>query len=145
MLRCRLRPLIPLVLVSAAVLGLGACTTASSLADPPVTPTLTVVPDPTAPKVAVSAGPVPTTVPTTTTTLPGSTPYLVQDGDTMSGISRTFSIPYGELLAANPLPDPGNLQVGQQLIIPPTTGPVTTVPTTETTVAQVIPTPTGSV
>lgn len=131
-----------LALVAVAVASLAACTGGTELAEPPVTPTLTVLPDPTAPSVAVSAGPVPTTVPTTTTTIPGSTPYLVQSGDTMSSIARTFGVPYADLLAANPLPDPGNLQIGQRLLIPPTTAPTTAAPGTATTAAgaETVPT-----
>ena len=44
--------------------------------------------------------------------------YLVQPGDTMSGISVRFDIPLPDLLEANDLVDPNQLSAGAVLILP---------------------------
>lgn len=44
--------------------------------------------------------------------------YVVQKGDTLSGISQTYDVTPGQLAAANELPDPNSLVVGQALVIP---------------------------
>jgi LysM repeat protein len=56
---------------------------------------------------------------------PSSTPtpslYIVQSGDTLSDIAERFGISLVALREANAerLPDPNNLQIGDELIIPP--------------------------
>lgn len=50
---------------------------------------------------------------------PGETiTYVVQRGDTLYQIGRTYGVTVNQILAANPNIDPGNLQVGTQLTIP---------------------------
>ena len=76
---------------------------------------------------------------TTTTTLDVTTTtvlqvYEVQSGDSLGKIAERFGVTIAELMAANGLPDPDHIEVGQQLDIPPPT-PVTTTSTTSTTTA----------
>ncbi|MCX7681597.1 MAG: LysM peptidoglycan-binding domain-containing protein [Anaerolineae bacterium] len=52
-------------------------------------------------------------------TTPGPVLYVVQAGDTLSGIARAYDVPIEELMAVNHLVDPNLLYVGQTLIIPP--------------------------
>jgi LysM repeat protein len=44
--------------------------------------------------------------------------YVVQPGDTLSGIAEEFGTTVEEILAANGLTDPNAIQVGQTLLIP---------------------------
>jgi LysM repeat protein len=44
--------------------------------------------------------------------------YIVQDGDTLSGLAEQFDTTVEEILAANGLTDPNAIQAGQGLIIP---------------------------
>lgn len=44
--------------------------------------------------------------------------YVVQPGDTLFGIAQRFGVPLAELIALNQLPDPGQLVVGQAILIP---------------------------
>lgn len=44
--------------------------------------------------------------------------YVVQPGDTLWSIARSQGVPLDSLIAANALPDPNQLAVGQALIIP---------------------------
>jgi LysM repeat protein len=61
-----------------------------------------------------------------TLTLPptGSTPasatYIVQDGDTISGIAQRFGVSVGEILFVNQLDDPDHIAQGLSLTIPGT-------------------------
>jgi LysM repeat protein len=48
--------------------------------------------------------------------------YVVQQGDSLSGIALRFGVPIGDLMRANDLTDPNRISVGQRLIIP--AGPV---------------------
>ena len=52
---------------------------------------------------------------------PSPTPaalYIVQSGDTLSGLAERFATTVDEIVAANGLTDPNALQPGQALIIP---------------------------
>lgn len=52
---------------------------------------------------------------------PSPTPiglYVVQSGDTLTGLAERFTTTVDELIAANNLPDANSLQAGQELIIP---------------------------
>jgi LysM repeat protein len=55
--------------------------------------------------------------------------YVVQSGDTLSGIADTYKLTVAELAAANTLTEPYTLFIGQQLCIP---GTATTTTTTTT-------------
>lgn len=53
--------------------------------------------------------------------IPSPTPaglYVVQPGDTLTSIADEFGTTVAELIAANGLTDPDNIQVGQQIIVP---------------------------
>ncbi len=53
--------------------------------------------------------------------IPTPTPaglYVVQNGDSLSGLAEDFGTTIEELMAANGLTDPDALQVGQTLLIP---------------------------
>ena len=45
--------------------------------------------------------------------------YIVQGGDSLGNISKSFGVSVDLLLQANPIPNPNLLEVGQVLIIPP--------------------------
>jgi len=50
---------------------------------------------------------------------PGSSPvYIVQPGDSLSSIAVFFSISLADLMSANSITDPNQLDAGQQLVIP---------------------------
>jgi LysM repeat protein len=57
--------------------------------------------------------PKPTAVPTRATRV-----YTVTSGDTLGEIARKFEVDLEELIAANDLPNPDVLEVGQEIIIP---------------------------
>jgi LysM repeat protein len=65
------------------------------------------------------AAPTPTPQPTPT---PAPTPrtYIIQEGDTLSGIAREYGLTLEELLAANTetIEDPDRISVGDEIIIP---------------------------
>lgn len=81
---------------------------------------------PTAIPVATPALPLPetTVAPTASPAAPTATPtpapllYVVQPGDTLSGIAQAFGISLQDLLAVNDIADPNLLHVGQVLVIP---------------------------
>lgn len=66
----------------------------------------------------VEPSPEPTPVPEPTPTI-----YVVQPGDTMSKIANRFGIPLQTLIDANAenIPDPNQLQIGDEVIIPTAT------------------------
>ena len=86
-----------------------------------------------------AAAPIPSPTPTKTT-------YIVQAGDSLSGIALQFDVPMEDLMRANDLTDADLLFVGQELIIPigglPETPAFTPIPTpTETPIPFEPPTP----
>ena len=88
--------------------------------------------------------PSPPAVPTPTAPIPAPTPtpviYVVQDGDSLSGIAVQFGIPLEELAKANEISDPNVIAAGQRLIIPgPTPPPTATVMPTQTPTVDVPP------
>jgi LysM repeat protein len=103
----------------AFVTAVTACAGGGELNLPPRA-TVAVSPDPDAPPEPAAAGPVTTTttLPITTTSLPGSIEYVVEPGDTFYAIATRSGATVELLLTLNPLKDPGNLIVGQILIVP---------------------------
>jgi LysM repeat protein len=49
----------------------------------------------------------------------GSDTYVVQDGDTLWDIAEEFGVSVDDILSANDLADENALQLGQELVIPP--------------------------
>jgi LysM repeat protein len=91
---------------------------------PTITPTATFTPTRTATSTATVTL-TPTAVPPTDTPLPTESPtmsvpswYIVQEGDTMSGIAVKFNIDLIVLLNMNPGIDPNKIKVGDKIIIP---------------------------
>ncbi len=110
---------------------LAALSTPQSAIDVPLAATLT--PTPAAPATspgAQAAGEQPTTEaaggesqPTAATAAGAATPgegseYVVQNGDSLSGIADRFGIPVADIMAANKLDNPDFVFVGQRLTIP---------------------------
>jgi LysM repeat protein len=65
-------------------------------------------------------------VPPATPTAPPAPPeqtYIVKAGDTPATIAQQFKIKTEDLMADNNIDDPGKLQIGQALKIPPPTAP----------------------
>jgi LysM repeat protein len=81
---------------------------------------VTIVPGAGAPEQPAAAGPITTTTtaPTTTTSMPGSTFYAVQAGDTLYGIAARLDTTVEVLIKLNPMRDTNRLLVGQELIVP---------------------------
>ncbi len=50
--------------------------------------------------------------------------YTIQRGDTLYSIARAYGAVWSEIVRANPGLDPRDLPVGQEIIIPSSTGPV---------------------
>jgi LysM repeat protein len=48
--------------------------------------------------------------------------YIIAEGDTPLAIAQEYGVPVEMLLAANEITDPTRLQIGQQLVIPPSEG-----------------------
>ena len=48
--------------------------------------------------------------------------HIVAAGDTVGSIARAFGVSVPDILAANEIPDPNALLIGQQIVIPPTAG-----------------------
>jgi LysM repeat protein len=74
---------------------------------------------------APSAGPTdepsdpdPTAVPADPTATPGASTYVVQSGDTLSGIAAEFGTTWQILAELNDIDDPARLRVGQELQLP---------------------------
>jgi LysM repeat protein len=75
------------------------------------------------------APPTPTPVPPTPTPLPptpgptptpqGQTSYVVQPGDQLKNIAASHGVSIASILAANDVPNPDSLRIGQTLTIPP--------------------------
>ncbi len=59
--------------------------------------------------------PQPTPIPTSA---PAGYEYEVVEGDTLSSIASRFGLTVEQLLAVNPLADPGSLSIGQVILIP---------------------------
>jgi LysM repeat protein len=65
--------------------------------------------------------------------------YVIQSGNTLSGIARKFGIPLSALIAANQITDPNQVKVGQKLLVPSADTDQSTLP-----VAPVPPPPVGA-
>jgi LysM repeat protein len=77
------------------------------------TPTMTITPS-----VTPTPTETPTPEPTLTPTPQGPTTYIVEVGDTLSSIAEQFGVEVLAIMAANNLPDPNAIFVGQTLTIP---------------------------
>ena len=64
-----------------------------------------------------------TTIITTTTEYIAPV-YVVQPGDLLANIARSWGVDMDELMALNEITDPNHIEVGQELDIPPSTAPV---------------------
>lgn len=90
------------------------------------TPATVITPTPDDPNAAfdaVIATPTPAPTPTATpvprpTPTPTVTVYVVQAGDTLSGIASRFNVTIDDLVEANRILNPDALQVGQEITIP---------------------------
>ncbi|MYD94717.1 MAG: LysM peptidoglycan-binding domain-containing protein [Chloroflexi bacterium] len=90
------------------------------------TPATALTPTPDDPNTAfdqVIATPTPEPTPTATpiprpTPTPTATVYVVQPGDTLSGIAARFNVTVDDLVEANRIVNPDALQVGQEITIP---------------------------
>ena len=84
--------------------------------EPPPTPTFIVVPI-SLPPTSVTPPPTPTRAETIEGEKEAET-YVVQAGDTLSGIASRFEVTVEEIIAENGIADPSLIQVGQELVIP---------------------------
>jgi LysM repeat protein len=89
----------------------------------PGSPAPTPVPSAAEPSLSATPGssdPAPSAAPTTDPTPPpaGAVTYVVQSGDTLSGIAAEFGTTWQILAELNGIEDPGRLQVGQELQLP---------------------------
>jgi LysM repeat protein len=76
-------------------------------------------PTPTPDDTLVIVTPTPgTPIPQTPTPRAAQTTYVVQPGDSLSGIAAKFGITQQELQQANNIDDPDSIYAGQELIIP---------------------------
>ena len=55
--------------------------------------------------------------------------YIVQPGNSLSGIAKKYGIPLGALISANQITDPNQLKAGQKLVIPSVTTDEASLPT----------------
>ncbi len=85
---------------------------------PTFTPTSTATETPTITLTPTGVPPTETPLPTETPTMSGPSWYVVQEGDTMSGIATKFGIDLIVLLNMNPGVDPNTIKVGDKIIIP---------------------------
>ena len=85
---------------------------------PPFTPTSTTTSSPTITLTPPELPPTETSLPTETPTLSGPSWYIVEDGDTLSGIAVEFNIDLIVLLNMNPGIDANTIKVGDKIIIP---------------------------
>ncbi|MBI3734003.1 MAG: LysM peptidoglycan-binding domain-containing protein, partial [Chloroflexi bacterium] len=74
----------------------------------------------------------------TITPTPTAVVYIVQSGDTLSGIAVRYQLPVDDIMAANGLKDP-LIRAGQSLVIPPPTPTPTITPTPLPTVTGPVP------
>jgi len=72
----------------------------------------------------------------------GSQTYVVQDGDTLWDIADRFSVSVDEIIAASNLANPADLQIGDELTIPPASADATSVDTTPAADSSTDATPT---
>jgi len=77
---------------------------------PPPTPTATIMPSPTG---------TPTPVVLTPESITPPTAYTVQSGDSLSAIAAELGVTAAALAAYNQIVDPGAIQTGQVLLVPP--------------------------
>lgn len=125
-----------------ALLALAACAPPQPESPRPTAPAiLEITPAPTQDVDATATAYASRLVPTPTP----SGVYIVQEGDTLSGLAEEFGTSVEELMAANGLTDANALQAGQTLIIPSLisgTLSLATAVTTSTATLEATPTPT---
>ncbi len=100
------------LVVGAVLLGIALIWRGGPQATVPVTPGVTE--EAASEQANVTASPRPTVSPT----LPPPVTYVVEGGDTLSGIAQAYDISLEALIAANDIENPDVLQVGQTLVIP---------------------------
>lgn len=74
--------------------------------------------------------PVSTTVPVTTTIYTPPVRYLIQPGDTLSGIAATYLLDMRALMDLNGITDSDHVESGDEIIFPPANGFVPISPST---------------
>ncbi len=88
---------------------------------------MTASPEPTSTPGARFLMPTPGGLPSPTRTpTPESLIYIVEEGDTLYEIALRFGVRLEDLIEANHLENPNQLQVGQELVIPAPPGPTAT-------------------
>jgi LysM repeat protein len=80
------------------------------------------------PVTSAPAGAASTTSPASS--VPGSTDYVVQKGDTLSRIAKKFGVTQAAIVAANNITNPDKIAEGQHLMIPPPSATTVKPPTT---------------
>lgn len=83
-----------------------------------------------------------TTAPTTTAAPPPPT-YVVQQGDSLSGIAQQFGVSLDAIVAANGIANPNEIPAGLTLIIPTADAPAPTEPEPAAGAAPTEPPPAG--
>jgi LysM repeat protein len=107
-----------------------ACASGNGGALPAPSPKLTVLPEANAAPPVGIVTTTATTLPPTTTSLPGSQTYTIATGDTLTRIATRYGTTVATLLALNRFEDPNNIAIGQRIVVPAPASTTTAVATT---------------